>query len=96
MQAAPIVSEEISPLRGGTQASSLQARAEILKGAFAGHWLHFSLDTLSVLSLRLFQPSALDIGVSRAIKFGHKDADQLDLVFEAQRPNLGLDFSDNG
>jgi len=78
------MSESISPLRGGTQASSLQARAEILKDAFAGDWLHFSLNNLSVPSLRLFQPSALDVGVSRTIKFSDKGADQLGLVFETR------------
>src|SRR6266487_2140124 len=79
-----IMSESISPLRGGTQASSLQARADILKDAFAGNWLHFSLDNLSVPSLRLFQPGALDVGVSRTIKFGDQCADQLGLGSETQ------------
>jgi len=90
-----VMSESISPLRGGTQASSLQARAEILKDAFARDWLHFSLDNLSVSSLRLFQPSALDVSVSRTIKFGDQGTDQLGLVFETQGPNLGLNFSDS-
>jgi hypothetical protein len=49
-----------------------------------------------VSSLRLFQPGALDVGVGRTVKFGDQGADQLGLVFETQRPNLGLDFSDNG
>ena len=53
----------------------VQARAEIRKDALAGDWLHFSLDNFPVSSLRLFQPSALDVGVSRAIKFGDQGAD---------------------
>jgi hypothetical protein len=89
------MSEEICPLQGGTQTSSLQARTEILKDAFAGNWLQFSLDNLSVPSLRLFQPSAFDAGVSRTIKFRDQGADQLGLVFETQRPNLGFDFSNS-
>lgn len=58
-------------------------------------WLHFPLDHFPVSSLRLFQPSALDVGVSRTIKFRNQGAYQLGLVFETQRPDLGLDLSDN-
>jgi len=45
--------------------------------------------------LRLFQPGALDVGVSGTVKFGNQTADELGFVCEAQGPNLGLEFSDN-
>ncbi len=81
-----------SSASGGTQLSSLQTRAEVLKNTFGGDRLHFPFDDLAVTSFRLFDPGVFDIGVGGTIELSYERADQFRFVFAAQRPDLRFDL----
>ena len=69
---------------------------QIREHLVARNCLYLALDDFAMTSLSLFQPCALDIGISRPVEFCYERTDTVRFVFETQLANLGLNLSNSG
>lgn len=81
-----------APLRGGTRASLLEARAKVLKDTVARNGLNFAFFELTVPSFDFQRPGLIDVVIGRAVQIRDKDANQFRFLLGAERSGFFRDL----